>query len=75
MGFNGVFAFDRFSRQSWGSGMVKIIDAEFEELEPEQKKKPAKKNKKWIREIFNFCACMLAALLFSMILGLFIYGK
>lgn len=56
-------------------GGNRIIDAEFEELEPEQEKKPAKKNKKWIREIFNFCACMLAALLFSRVLGLFIYGK
>ena len=53
----------------------RIIDAEFEELEPEQEKKPAKKNKKWIREIFIFCACMLVALVFSRILGLFIYGK
>ena len=52
-----------------------IIDAEFEEIEPEQEKKQAKKNKKWIREIFIFCACMLAALVFSRILGLFIYGK
>ena len=61
-----------------GAGMFggnRIIDAEFEELEPAQGKKPAKKNKKWIREIFIFCACMLAALLFSRILGLFIYGK
>lgn len=58
-------------------GGNRIIDAEFEELEPEreQEKKPEKKNKKWIREIFNFCACMLAALIFSRILGLFIYGK
>ncbi len=53
----------------------RIIDAEFEELEPDQEKKPAKKNKKLIREIFIFCACMLAALVFSRILGLFIYGK
>lgn len=56
-------------------GGNRIIDVEFEELELEQEKKPAKKNKKWIREIFNFCACMLAALLFSRILGLFIYGE
>ena len=53
----------------------RIIDAEFEELEPEQEKKPAKINKKWIREIFIFCACMLAALVFSRILGLLIYGE
>ena len=56
-------------------GGNRIIDAEFEELEPEKKKKPAKKNKKLIREIFIFCDCMLAALLFSRILGLFIYGE
>lgn len=56
-------------------GRNRIIDAEFEELEPEQEKKPAKKNKKWIGEIFNFCACMLAALLFSRILGLFVYDE
>lgn len=53
----------------------RIIDAEFEELEPEKEKKPAKKNKKWIREIFIFCACMLAALVFSRVLGLLIYGE
>lgn len=56
-------------------GRNRIIDAEFEELEPKKEKKTAKKNKKWIREIFNFSACMLAALLFSRILGLFIYGE
>ena len=53
----------------------RIIDAEFEELDQEKEKKPAKKNKKWIREIFIFCACMLAALVFSRVLGLLIYGE
>ena len=56
-------------------GGNRIIDAEFVELDPEQEKKPAKKNKKWSKEIFCFCACMLAALVFSRVLGFFVYGE
>lgn len=54
-------------------GGNRIIDAEFEEIETDKEKKPA--NKKWIREIFNFCSCMLAAIVFSRVLGFFIYGQ